>query len=158
VKHFAGPPKKSAVSRTLVTAAGRGCFTETVSQTTEPTVPKSQPTMDELWRRALGRQLRELRLSRGERLDDTAARAGISPQYLSEIERGRKEPSSEMIAAVIGALECTLAEVLVRVAGDLGSATADVIDIRSSVSIGRPVITSTPGVNAPFEASLSLAA
>jgi transcriptional regulator with XRE-family HTH domain len=114
--------------------------------------------MDELWRQALGRQLRELRLARGERLDDTAARAGISPQYLSEIERGRKEPSSEMIAAVIGALECTLADVLVRVADGLHTTEAEVIDIRSSVSFARPADTSAPGPRDPFEASLSIAA
>jgi transcriptional regulator with XRE-family HTH domain len=114
--------------------------------------------MDELWRRALGRQLRELRLSRGERLDDTAARAGISPQYLSEIERGRKEPSSEMIAAVVGALECTLADVLLRVADGLHTSGGEVIDIRSSISFARTTNTSSPGVRDPFEASLLVAA
>ena len=106
--------------------------------------------MDELWRRALGRQLRELRLARGERLDDTAARAGISPQYLSEIERGRKDASSEMISAVIGALESTLAEVLILIAD--GMSLASVSDIRSSSSRVE-----TPTAQ-PFNASLSLAA
>jgi transcriptional regulator with XRE-family HTH domain len=114
--------------------------------------------MDELWRKALGRQLRELRLARGERLDDTAARAGISPQYLSEIERGRKEPSSEMIGAVIGALESTLAEVLILVADGLHTTTAQIIDIRSSISLADPTTTSAPGLQSPFEASLSLVA
>ena len=33
-------------------------------------------------------------------------RAGISPQYLSEVERGRKDPSSEVLAAISGALGC----------------------------------------------------
>ena len=129
-----------------------------MSETPDPRPSKNHLTMDELWRRALGRQLRELRLARGERLDDTAARAGISPQYLSEIERGRKEPSSEMIAAVIGALESTLAEVLVRVADHLSANTAEVIDIRSSIGLARPTSTSVPGLRDPFEASLSLAA
>ena len=92
--------------------------------------------MDELWRRALGGQLRAMRAERGERLDDTAARAGISPQYLSEMERGRKDPSSEMIAAVVGALDSTLADVLGRVARELSSGSATVIDIRSSTRRG----------------------
>src|ERR1700739_1600639 len=61
-----------------------------------------------LWREGLGQQLRERRLDQGEPLAETAARAGLSPQYLSEIERGRKEPSSEMIAALAGALGITL--------------------------------------------------
>ena len=43
----------------------------------------------------------------------------MSPQYLSEIERGRKEPSSEMIAALAGALGITLAGLTEQVAGDL---------------------------------------
>ena len=42
--------------------------------------------------------------------------AGISPQYLSEIERGLKEPSSEMIAAVGGALDVTLVDLTLAVA------------------------------------------
>nr|WP_278259804.1 helix-turn-helix transcriptional regulator [Nocardioides convexus] len=46
-------------------------------------------------------------------------RAGISPQYLSEIERGVKEPSSEMIAAVAGALGLTLLDLTSAVTGDL---------------------------------------
>jgi transcriptional regulator with XRE-family HTH domain len=49
----------------------------------------------------------------------TAGRAGISPQYLSEIERGRKEPSSELIAAVAGALDTTLLSLTEQVASDL---------------------------------------
>ena len=139
--------------------AAIGCWlTGEMSQTPNPTPPKSHLTMDELWRRALGRQLRELRLTRGERLDDTAARAGISPQYLSEIERGRKEPSSEMIAAVIGALESTLADVLIRVADGLHTTDAQIIDIRSSTTRTQSTTTSGPGVRGAVEASLSIAA
>ena len=50
---------------------------------------------------------------------ETASRAGISPQYLSEVERGRKEPSSEMIAALAGALGTTLIGLTEQVAGEL---------------------------------------
>ena len=49
----------------------------------------------------------------------TAERAGISPQYLSEVERGRKEPSSEMIAALAGALGTTLIGLTEQVTDDL---------------------------------------
>lgn len=48
--------------------------------------------------------LRDRRTERGETQREVADRAGISVQYLSEIERGLKEPSSEMLAAVGGAL------------------------------------------------------
>ena len=76
-------------------------------------------TAEPLWREALGERLRALRHERGDTLDETAERAGISMQYLSEIERGRKEPSSEMIAAVAGALDVTLLDLTLSVAESL---------------------------------------
>ena len=72
-----------------------------------------------LWREELGRALRLTREELGDRLVDVAERAGVSPQYLSEIERGRKEPSSEMIAAITGALGVDLADLLVGIAGEV---------------------------------------
>lgn len=79
---------------------------------------------DPLWREALGRRLRAVREGRGDRLVDVAERAGISPQYLSEIERGRKEPSSEMIAAVSGALGIELIRLLGGISADLSRSVA----------------------------------
>lgn len=67
-----------------------------------PTPERRAP--EPLWREAIGTQLREERRLRAERIADVAARAGVSPQYLSEIERGRKDPSSEVLSAVAGAL------------------------------------------------------
>ena len=72
-----------------------------------------------LWREVLGQVLRDAREAQGGRLVDVAERAGISPQYLSEIERGRKEPSSEMIAAVSGALSIELDDLLISVAANV---------------------------------------
>ncbi len=80
--------------------------------------PEPRP-QEPLWREVLGQRLRALRLHQGETLAETAGRAGISPQYLSEVERGRKEPSSEMIAALAGALEITLTGLTEQVAGEL---------------------------------------
>src|SRR5689334_14180076 len=77
------------------------------------------PAQEPLWREVLGRRLRALRQDQDETLAETAGRAGVSPQYLSEIERGRKEPSSEMIAALAGALGTTLTILTEQVAGDL---------------------------------------
>ena len=74
-------------------------------------VPETSATPDEpdrLWRDVVGEQIRRIRTDRGERLSDVAERAGVSPQYLSEIERGVKDPSSELLAAVAGALETTV--------------------------------------------------
>ncbi|TCJ93734.1 helix-turn-helix domain-containing protein [Nocardia alba] len=75
---------------------------------------RSRP--EPLWREALGERLRALRLEQRSTLVDTAGRAGISPQYLSEVERGRKEPSSEMIAALAGALGTSLGDLVAQVA------------------------------------------
>jgi transcriptional regulator with XRE-family HTH domain len=96
-------------------------------QRQQPQQPQPEPRPQErqrqpqepLWREVLGRRLRVLRQEQRETLSETAARAGISPQYLSEIERGRKEPSSEMIAALAGALGTTLIDLTEHVAGDL---------------------------------------
>ena len=81
--------------------------------------PPREPRPEPLWREVLGQRLRALRLDQQETLAETAGRAGISPQYLSEIERGRKEPSSEMIAALAGALGTTLIGLTEQVTDDL---------------------------------------
>jgi DNA-binding XRE family transcriptional regulator len=94
--------------------------------------PQPEPSAREhrarepLWREVLGQRLRALRQEQRETLAETAGRAGVSPQYLSEVERGRKEPSSEMIAALAGALGTTLTGLTEQVAGDLrrGQATS----------------------------------
>lgn len=76
-----------------------------------------------LWRHMLGDELRRLRHGRSETLLETAARAGVSPQYLSEMERGVKDPSSEMIDAVAGALDVTLVDLTLAVAEGLRSSS-----------------------------------
>lgn len=94
---------------------------ELVSFVAGRTAQNNEPTaLEPLWRDVLGRTLRELRHEHGERLVETAARAGISPQYLSEVERGRKDPSSEMLAAIAGALGSNLVDLTRRVAEELG--------------------------------------
>lgn len=70
--------------------------------------PPPQP--EPLWREAAGEVLREQRHRLEQTLAEVAGRAGISVQYLSEVERGRKEPSSEVLAAVTGALALSLVD------------------------------------------------
>ena len=70
-----------------------------------------------LWREQLGDQLRQERQAREERLVDVAERAGVSTQYLSEVERGLKDPSSEMLQAIAGALDLTVRQLVTRVSG-----------------------------------------
>lgn len=73
------------------------------------------PQVEPLWREVAGRALRRARQERGLRLREVAGRSGVSIQYLSEVERGLKEPSSEILAAVAGALDLTLLDLTVAV-------------------------------------------
>jgi transcriptional regulator with XRE-family HTH domain len=82
------------------------------------------PAREPLWRELVGEELRQRRSERGERLVDVAHRSGVSPQYLSEIERGLKDPSSEMLAAVAGALDLTVRELGTRALRRAGAAGA----------------------------------
>lgn len=84
-----------------------------------------------LWREVVGSELRRERLRRGERISDVARRAGVSPQYLSELERGRKDPSSEMLSSVAGSLDLTLLDVTQRAGRHL----------ITSAALGRSTVT-----------------
>jgi transcriptional regulator with XRE-family HTH domain len=75
-----------------------------------------------LWRDVAGSVLADERRRQQRTLAQVAARAGMSVQYLSELERGRKEASSEMLAAACGSLGLSLADFATRCAGLLGSA------------------------------------
>ncbi|MGH2968977.1 MAG: helix-turn-helix domain-containing protein [Solirubrobacteraceae bacterium] len=68
-----------------------------------------------LLRKTLGEVLRRIRLAQGRTLAEVAQTAKISMPYLSELERGRKEASSEVLAAICEALQIELAEVLAEV-------------------------------------------
>jgi hypothetical protein len=96
------------------------------------------------WRRAIGHVLRRRREQVELRLTDVAHRAGVSPQYLSEVERGRKEASSEILAAVTGALGLTLLDLAHGVAVELGAArTVTLSSAPSGGSRGGPSVRST---------------
>jgi len=70
----------------------------------------------------LGEVLRRIRLGQDRTLADVAQAAKVSMQYLSEIERGRKEASSEVLAAICDALETDLPDVLAEVGRELAGA------------------------------------
>jgi transcriptional regulator with XRE-family HTH domain len=72
-----------------------------------------------LFRRLLGDVLRRHRQRQGRTLRDVAAAARISLGYLSEVERGRKEASSELLASLCEALNVSLADVLREVSYDM---------------------------------------
>ncbi len=72
-----------------------------------------------LFRRLLGEVLRAHRVQQGRTLRQLSADARVSLGYMSEIERGRKEASSELLAAICGALDVPLSDVLLGVADAL---------------------------------------
>lgn len=72
-----------------------------------------------LLREAIGGTIRRARTERRRTLRDVSRDARVSLGYLSEIERGRKEPSSELLAAICDALALSLPELLDDVANTL---------------------------------------
>lgn len=98
-----------------------------------------------LIRRLLGDVLRRKRQDEGRTLRQLAAAAKISPGYLSEIERGQKEPSSELLAAICDALEARLSDVLREVSIEL--AAAELAAQLESERISAPVPTARVGAN-----------
>jgi len=87
-----------------------------------------------LLRDVYGTVLRRERRRQRRTLDDVASRAGVSIQYLSEIERGRKEASSEILAAVCASLGAGLAAFLAAAHRELAAA-----ERRPVLDLTRPV-------------------
>ena len=75
-------------------------------------------------RREIGEVLREERQSQGRSLREVAKSASVSTAYLSEIERGTKEASSELIGSIAGALGQPLSQVLSEVTTRVARAEA----------------------------------
>jgi transcriptional regulator with XRE-family HTH domain len=69
----------------------------------------------------IGERLRRTRRGQGRTLSDVSRVARVSVPYLSEVERGRKEASSEVLAAICDALWIDLSELLAGVAHDLAA-------------------------------------
>ena len=65
-----------------------------------------------LVRQEIGDVLRDFRLQKGRTLRQVASKASVALGYLSEVERGEKEASSELLASICGALGLPLSEVL----------------------------------------------
>lgn len=69
-----------------------------------------------LLRESVGHSLRAARIAQSRTLRDVAREARVSLGYLSEVERGQKEPSSELLAAICQALGLTLTALMTDVA------------------------------------------
>ncbi|GAA1031749.1 MULTISPECIES: helix-turn-helix domain-containing protein [Amycolatopsis] len=77
--------------------------------------------MTVLLREAIGDRLRHARTNQRRTLRDISRAARVSLGYLSEVERGQKEASSELLASICEALELPLGELLHKVAADVSA-------------------------------------
>jgi transcriptional regulator with XRE-family HTH domain len=97
-----------------------------------------------LLRQLLGDVLRRLRLRQGRTLREVSASARVSLGYLSEVERGQKEASSELLAAICGALDTPLSQVFREVSDNFALA-----ELQNEPVLGIP---REPGLRVPADA------
>ena len=96
-----------------------------------------------LLRQLLGDVLRRLRIRQGRTLREVSASARVSLGYLSEVERGRKEASSELLAAICAALDTPLSQVFREVSDNFALA-----ELQSEPVLGAP---REPGLRVPAD-------
>lgn len=89
--------------------------------------PEVDSPREPLMREAIGQVLRNERQLQQRTLREVADDAAISVQYLSEIERGRKEASSEVLRTVTSALHLQLADLAGQLAQRLGNHTTQLM-------------------------------
>ena len=104
--------------------------------------------MPALLREVIGDVLRRARITQGRTLREVSDSARVSLGYLSEVERGRKEASSELLSAICDALEVPLSRVLTDAGEQLarqesstaGSPTASAANIDASTKVVIPPV------------------
>jgi transcriptional regulator with XRE-family HTH domain len=94
-----------------------------------------------LLRHLLGDVLRRLRLRQGRTLREVSAAARVSLGYLSEVERGQKEASSELLSAICTALETPLSQVLREVSDNFALAE---LQSEPVLGVGRKLALTVP--------------
>ena len=103
-----------------------------------------------LLRQLLGDVLRRLRIRQGRTLREVSASARVSLGYLSEVERGRKEASSELLAAICAALETPLSQVFREVSDNFALAELQ-NDTVLTGALREPGLRMIPGERLPAE-------
>ena len=98
-----------------------------------------------LFRRMLGEVLRDRRMQRGLTLREVSAEARVSLGYISEIERGQKEASSELLASLCHALDMPLSDVLRNV--------SDAVALEEAAVAATPIPVVTPAESGEVIAS-----
>ncbi len=92
-----------------------------------------------LVRRLIGDVLRRRRIDQGRTLREVSAAARVSLGYLSEVERGRKEASSELLAAICTALDLPMSEVLREVSDEMSRVEAAAVGALTELRSPRNV-------------------
>ena len=94
-----------------------------------------------LFRQLLGDVLRSRRIEQGRTLRQLCADASVSLGYMSEIERGQKEASSELLAAICSALDVPLSEILSDVSDAVALEEAAMAVRLQQVEVGSTPLT-----------------
>ncbi|MEV6825790.1 helix-turn-helix transcriptional regulator [Amycolatopsis sp. NPDC051102] len=104
--------------------------------------------MTVLLREAIGDRLRHARTNQRRTLRDISRAARVSLGYLSEVERGQKEASSELLASICQALDLPLGELLHNVAADVSA-----LDNVEVTPVDERIVEGTPREKRGAEAS-----
>src|ERR1044072_1829150 len=114
--------------------------------------PRREPPMI-LLRRLLGDVLRRQRQRQGRTLREVSSSARVSLGYLSEVERGQKDASSELLSSICDALDVRMSELMREVSDELAlaelaeSAASDTVPAPMRRPVLNPVsVTSVTGV------------
>src|SRR3954469_12548997 len=110
--------------------------------------PAGQETAMTLLRTQLGNTLRGHRLRQRRTLRDVSGKARVSLGYLSEVERGQKEASSELLASICDALDLELADLLAEVSTSLRE-DAHPAAVRPLAPTAEPAAQAAPAAQEP---------
>jgi transcriptional regulator with XRE-family HTH domain len=105
-----------------------------------------------LMREAIGGSLRRVRTARRRTLREVSRRARVSLGYLSEVERGRKEASSELLAAICEALDIALSDLLAEAAEAIAAeaVTAEAARLRRPIGLRHMDLRIATDADNPF--------
>lgn len=115
-----------------------------------------------LLREAIGDSLRRARLAQNRTLREVSTSARVSLGYLSEVERGRKEASSELLAAICEALDVPLSRVLwdvstIMAGADGPTADATANDAAAAAAASEQTAAEPAAQDEPAAATMSVA-
>ena len=98
--------------------------------------------MTALMREVIGEVLREARTGQGRTLREVSDAARVSLGYLSEVERGRKEASSELLSSICEALDITMSRVLFDAGEQMAREEGAVTGIDAATKVVIPQVVS----------------